>query len=80
MTTGARLGARTHESRTPRRLAKRSTGLFADFDRRYPGLPFRVVDEQRRLRPNMCVVVNCISVRDLRHALLTGDFVAVVGR
>jgi len=28
----------------------------------------------------MCVVVNCISVRDLRHALLTGDFVAVVGR
>lgn len=52
--------------------------LFADLDRRYPGLRFRVVDEQNRLRPNMRVFVNGIGVRELQHALRPDDFVAVV--
>ena len=52
--------------------------LFADLDCRYPGLRFRVVDEQNRLRPNMRVFVNGIGVRELRHALRPDDFVAVV--
>jgi molybdopterin converting factor small subunit len=54
------------------------TALFADLDRRYPGLRFRVVDEQARLRPNMRVFVNGRGVRDLDHALRPGDFVAIV--
>lgn len=53
-------------------------GLFADLDRRYPGLRFRVVDEQNRLRPNMRIFVNGIGVRELQHALQPDDFVAVV--
>jgi molybdopterin synthase sulfur carrier subunit len=52
--------------------------LFADLDRRYPGLRFRVVDEQQQLRPNMRVFVNGLSVRDLGHALQPDDFVAIV--
>lgn len=52
--------------------------LFADLDRRYPGLRFRVVDEQGRLRPNMRLFVNGHGVRDLGHALQPGDCVAVV--
>ena len=52
--------------------------LFADLDRRYPGLRFRVVDEQHRLRPNMRIFVNGQSVRDLGHALQPDDFVAIV--
>ena len=52
--------------------------LFDHLDRRYPGLRFRVVDEQRQLRPNMRLFVNGLGVRDLRHALQPGDFVAVV--
>ncbi len=52
--------------------------LFEDLDRRYPGLRFRVVDEQCRLRPNMRVFVNGIGVRELSHALQPDDFVAVV--
>jgi sulfur-carrier protein len=52
--------------------------LFADLDRRYPGLRFRVVDEQGQLRPNMRIFVNGIGVRDLQHALQADDFVAVV--
>ena len=52
--------------------------LFDALERRYPGLRFRVVDEQRQLRPNMRLFVNGLGVRDLRHALQPGDFVAVV--
>ncbi len=52
--------------------------LFADLDKRYPGLRFRVVDEQDRLRPNMRIFVNGIGVRDLDHLLQPDDFVAVV--
>ena len=52
--------------------------LFADLDRSYPGLRFRVVDEQGRLRPNMRVFVNGVGVRDLQQGLQPGDFVALV--
>ena len=52
--------------------------LFADLDRRYRGLRFRVIDEQNRLRPNMRIFVNGLGVRELGHALQPGDFVAVV--
>lgn len=52
--------------------------LFSDLDRRYPGLRFRVVDEQDRLRPNMRIFVNGLGVRDLDHALQPTDFVAIV--
>jgi molybdopterin converting factor small subunit len=52
--------------------------LFEDLDRRYPGLRFRVVDEQMQLRPNMRIFVNGVGVRALDHALQPDDFVAVV--
>ena len=52
--------------------------LFADLDRRYPGLRFRVVDERQQLRPNMRIFVNGLGVRDLEHALRPDDFVAIV--
>jgi sulfur-carrier protein len=52
--------------------------LFADLERRYPGLRFRVVDEQNLLRPNMRIFVNGLGVRELGHALRPDDFVAVV--
>jgi len=52
--------------------------LFNDLEQRYPGLRFRVVDEQSELRPNMRVFVNGLGVRALDHALAPGDFVAVV--
>ncbi len=52
--------------------------LFTDLERRYPGLRFRVVDEQNLLRPNMRIFVNGLGVRDLSHSLRDDDFVAVV--
>ncbi len=53
-------------------------GLLADLDRRYPGLRFRMVDEQDRLRPNMRVFVNGRATFDLGLALQPGDDVAIV--
>jgi molybdopterin converting factor small subunit len=52
--------------------------LFADLERQFPGLRFRVVDEQDRLRPNMRIFVDGLGVRDLDHALRPGNFVALV--
>jgi molybdopterin converting factor small subunit len=52
--------------------------LFANLDRRYPGLRFRVVDERGQLRPNMRIFVNGVGVRELRHALQPDDAVAIV--
>ena len=52
--------------------------LFEDLERRYPGLRFRVVDEQNRLRPNLRIFVNGLGARELQQALQPDDFVAVV--
>lgn len=54
------------------------TELFADLDRRFPGLAFRVVDERGLLRPNMRIFVSGLGVRDMAHALKPDDEVAVV--
>jgi hypothetical protein len=43
--------------------------LLADLDRRYPGIRFRMVDEQERIRRHMRVFVNGEQVFDLAHAL-----------
>lgn len=52
--------------------------LFDDLNHRFPGLRFRVVDEQRQLRPNMRLFVNGLGVRDLGHSVKPDDFVALV--
>lgn len=43
--------------------------LLADLDRRYPGIRFRVVDEQGRLRTHMKVFVGEEMTRDLTTAI-----------
>ncbi len=52
--------------------------LLADLDRQFPGIRFRMVDEQDRLRPHMRVFVNGQGVHDLGHALQPADDVAIV--
>jgi len=52
--------------------------LFADLDRLYPGLRFRVVDEQGALRPHMRVFVNGAQVRELGIALAPSDEVQLI--
>ena len=47
--------------------------LLADLDRRYPGLRFRVIDEQDNMRGHMRFFVNGEQVFDLTHALRPTD-------
>ena len=52
--------------------------VFADLDARYPGLRFRVIDEQERFRPNMRCFVNGTQTFDLTHALTGQDEVMLI--
>jgi sulfur-carrier protein len=52
--------------------------LLAELDRRYPGLRFRMVDEQGRLRPHMRVFIDGLAIHSLAHALRPGDSVNIV--
>ena len=52
--------------------------LFRDLDRRFPGLRFRVIDEQDAIRPHIKIFVNREPERSLGRALAAGDEVLVV--
>jgi molybdopterin synthase sulfur carrier subunit len=52
--------------------------LLADLDRRYPGIRFRIVDEQDRLRAHMRFFVNSEQVFSLDHPLAPTDAIALV--
>jgi molybdopterin converting factor small subunit len=47
--------------------------LLRDLDRQFPGLRFRMVDEQDRLRPHMRVFVNREETRRLATPLAGGE-------
>lgn len=52
--------------------------LLADLDRQYPGLRFRVIDEQGQMRAHMRFFVNNEQVFDTEHALVPQDEVLLV--
>lgn len=52
--------------------------LLDDLDRRYPGIRFRVVDEQDRMRRHMRFFVNSEQTFDLHHPLRATDEVLLV--
>jgi len=52
--------------------------VLADLDRRYPGIRFRVVDEQERLRPHMRFFVNGEQVFDLGRPLAPSDEIQII--
>jgi molybdopterin converting factor small subunit len=52
--------------------------LLADLDRRFPGIRFRVLDEQDRLRPHIKVFVNRAQAASIDAPLGPGDEVLVV--
>lgn len=52
--------------------------LLADLDRRYPGLRFRVIDEQARIRPHVRFFVNGRQVFDLTMSIRPTDELQIV--
>ena len=43
--------------------------VLADLDRLYPGIRFRMIDEQNRIRPHIRFFVGGVQARDLAQAL-----------
>ncbi len=52
--------------------------LLADLDRRFPGMRFRIVDEQDAIRPHIRIFVNQVQARRLDRALGPCDAVLIV--
>ena len=52
--------------------------LLADLDRRYPGVRFRMIDEQDAIRRHMRIFVNREEVRDLATRLRPTDEVQIL--
>jgi molybdopterin converting factor small subunit len=52
--------------------------VLADLDRAYPGIRFRMVDEQDRIRRHIRIFVNGEQVRDLAQPLDAADEVVIV--
>ncbi len=51
---------------------------LADLDRIYPGIRFRMIDEQDRIRPHIRFFVNGEQVRDLTQCLAATDEMVIV--
>ena len=52
--------------------------LFADLDRQFPGLRFRVIDEQDAIRPHIKVFVNRAQAASIAAPLSPTDEILVV--
>jgi molybdopterin synthase sulfur carrier subunit len=52
--------------------------LSVDLDRRYPGMRFRIIDEQGQLRPHIRFFVNGVQTRSLASPLAEADEVMIV--
>ena len=53
--------------------------LLADLERRYPGIRFRMIDEQDAIRRHIRIFVNQQQAPDLSAALAANDEVVIVG-
>lgn len=52
--------------------------VLVDLDRLYPGIRFRMIDEQNRIRPHIRFFINGSQARDLAQALAPTDELFIV--
>jgi sulfur-carrier protein len=52
--------------------------LLADLDRRFPGLRFRIIDEQGRIRRHIKFFIDGVQAKDLNPALDRATEVMIV--
>lgn len=53
-------------------------GLLADLEQRFPGIRFRMIDEQGRIREHIRLFVNSELARDLERELSDRDHVQIL--
>ena len=52
--------------------------VLADLDRQYPGIRFRMIDEQQQVRRHIRVFVNGVSAQALAQTIQPGDEVVII--
>jgi molybdopterin converting factor small subunit len=52
--------------------------VLADLEARFPGMRFRMIDEQGRIRQHVRIFVNTESVGDLSRRVTDGDVVHLI--
>jgi molybdopterin converting factor small subunit len=52
--------------------------VLADLDRRFPGMRFRMIDEQDRVRPHIRLFVNKNEAKDLGVRVASRDEVHII--
>ena len=52
--------------------------VLADLDRRFPGIRFRMIDEQDRIRRHIRLFVNTSEAHDLKTEVRPGDAVHLI--
>ena len=52
--------------------------LLLDLDRQYPGIRFRMIDEQARVRRHIRIFINGEQINDLAQPLSATDDVVIV--
>ena len=53
--------------------------VLATLDRQFPGLRFRIIDEQNQIRPHIRIFVNQETARSLEFALRPEDEIRIIG-
>jgi molybdopterin converting factor small subunit len=53
--------------------------VLAALDRQFPGLRFRIIDEQNEIRPHIRIFVNQEYARSLEFALKPEDEIRIIG-
>jgi len=52
--------------------------VLVDLDRQYPGIRFRMIDEQQQVRRHIRVFVNGVSANALAQSMRPGDEVVII--
>ncbi len=52
--------------------------VLAQLEASYPGIRFRMIDEQERIRPHMRLFINTSEARELSAAVREGDTVHLI--
>lgn len=68
----------TNEQRLVEAGGATLAALLDDLETRYPGIRFRMINEQERMRPHIRFFINREQVFDLAHPLRDGDEVFIV--
>jgi molybdopterin synthase sulfur carrier subunit len=72
-------GLRSYTERSQVEVRGATLGAaLAELDRLYPGIRFRMVDEQDRIRRHIRIFVNGAQVRDLAQPLEASDELVIV--